>query len=159
MSVTPQEADRQLHEFMHTHRQVMQKFFSGCGMFNGHPFMLFCIRRSPGITPAKLAQEMDIAPASATISLKRMETAGLLRREPDARDRRVVHLSLTPKGEALDDLCRRGKDFTTETLFAGFSPEELTALSSMLGRMRDNLDAADAQRWLELHRHERDDRE
>lgn len=148
MSTTPEELDRQLHDFMRTHRQVMMRFFSDCGMFNGHPFMLFHIRRQPGITPVALAKVMEIAPASATISLKRMEAAGLLRREPDERDRRVWHLFLTPEGEAMDDRCRRGKDFAAETLFWGFSAAEREALSAMIGRMQENLAGADAAAWL-----------
>ena len=154
---TPREVDHRLHEFMRAHRQGMQKFFSGCGMFNGHPFMLFLIRRTPGITPAQLARQMEIKPATATVSVKRLEAAGLLRREPDEHDRRVVHLTLTPAGEEMDDLCRKGQQFTTETLFAGFSEDELDTLRDMLTRMQENLAAADAESWLRLHRSGKDE--
>lgn len=148
MAITPEELDRRLHDFMRLHRQGMKRFFSDCGLFNGHPFMLFLIRREPGITPARIAREMEIAPASATISLKRMEAAGLLRREPDAHDRRVWHLFLTPEGVALDERCRRGKDFAAETLFRGFSAAEREVLADMIARMQKNLAEADAAAWL-----------
>jgi DNA-binding MarR family transcriptional regulator len=158
MSVlTPKELDRRLHEFMQFHRNVMRRFFSGCGLFNGHPFMLFLIRETPGITPAQLAKRMDIAPASATISVKRMEAAGLLRREADEHDRRVLHLFLTPDGIAMDDLCRRGKDFTEETLFRGFSNEERQTLADLLSRMQQNLADADIDGWLCRHSPRKDD--
>ena len=148
MSIDPERLDLQLHEFIRAHRQVMMRFFSDCGLFNGHPFMLFHIRRQPGITPATLAKVMEIAPASATVSLKRMETAGLLRREPDEHDRRVWQLFLTPRGEAMDDLCRRGKDFVAAQLFCGFSAAERDTLSDMIARMQKNLAEADAAAWL-----------
>ena len=148
MVTTPEALDRQLHDFMRLDRQVMKRFFSDCGLFNGHPFMLFLIRQQPGITPAALAKQMEIAPASATISLKRMETAGLLRRVPDERDRRVLHLFLTPAGEAMDDLCLRGKDFMADTLFEGFSAEEREQFAGMLARMQQNLTKADTAAWL-----------
>lgn len=148
---TPDEVDHQLHEFMHYHRNTLQRFFSDCGLFNGHPFMLFLIRQTPGITPAQLAKRMDIAPASATISLKRMEAAGLLQRESDPHDRRVVHLSLTPEGVALDDRCSRGRDFAVETMFCDFSQEELNTLSDLLARMQQNLAQADISAWLDRH--------
>lgn len=153
----PKELDRRLHEFMQFHRHVMRRFFSDCGLFNGHPFMLFLIREAPGITPAQLAKAMDIAPASATISLKRMEAAGLLRREADEHDRRVLHLFLTPAGVQMDDLCRRGKDFTAETLFRGFSDNERQALADMLARMQQNLADADINGWLCRHSVGKDD--
>lgn len=156
MAIDACELDHRLHDFMRFHRQTMKRFFSDCGLFNGHPFMLFLIRREPGITPAALAKAMEIAPASATVSLKRMEAAGLLRREPDAHDRRVCHLTLTSAGEAMDDLCRRGRDFAAETLFCGFSAAERQQLAAMIDRMYDNLAAADTARWLHAQRKDDD---
>ncbi len=138
-----QEVDHKLHGFMRYHRRVMQRFFSDCGMFNGHPFMLFLIRRESGITPAEIARRMEITPASATVSLKRMEAAGLLIRTADENDRRVVHLALTPDGEALDDRCRAEKDRVTAAIFRGFTAEELAMLDGFLERMHDNLREAD----------------
>ncbi len=144
-----QELDQKLHGFMRRHRQVMQRFFSDCGMFNGSPFMLFLIRREPGITPAEIARAMEITPASATVSLKRMEAAGLLRREADANDRRVVHLTLTPAGEAVDDRCRAGKEFAAATTFRGFTEEEMALLDGLLDRMHRNLEEADSTHFLD----------
>ena len=147
LTVTPLELDRELGDFVRLHRQVMKRVFTDCGLFNGHPFLLFLIRREPGITPAKLARETDLPPAAVTISAKRLEAAGLIRREPDGRDRRVVHLTLTPEGERLDDRCRKGRDRMAEALFSGFSPEERARFSEMLARMRDNLAETDPAGW------------
>lgn len=144
------ELDHKLHGFMRRHRQVMQRFFSDCGMFNGHPFMLFLIRRKNGITAAEIAREMEISPASATVSLKRMEAAGLLRREADENDRRVQHLTLTPAGIALDDRCRAGMAFAAEATFRGFTAQEMALLESMLDRMAQNLEEADGTHFLKL---------
>ncbi len=138
-----QETDRKLHGFMRYHRRVMQRCFSECGMFNGHPFMLFLIRREPGITPADIARRMEITPASATVSLKRMEAAGLLRRTADEADHRVVHLTLTPEGERLDDRCRAERDRVVETTFRNFTAEELALLDGFLDRMYENLKEAE----------------
>ncbi len=138
-----QELDHKLHGFMRYHRRVMQRFFSDCGMFNGHPFMLFLIRRETGITPAEIARRMEITPASATVSLKRMEAAGLITRTADENDRRVVHLAITPAGEALDDRCRAGKDRVAEAIFRDFTAEEMAVLDGFLDRMYDNLREAE----------------
>lgn len=150
------ELDHKMHGFMRRHRQVMQRFFSDCGMFNGHPFILFLVRQQPGVTPAEIARRMEITPASATVSLKRMEAAGLLRREADESDRRVQHLFLTPAGVALDDRCRAGKVFAAETTFRGFSEEEIATLGGLLDRMVQNLEEADSARFLsELEQEEK----
>lgn len=148
MEWTARRLDDELHEFMRFHRQTMKRFFSECGLFNGHPFMLFCIRQQPQITPAELAREMELPPASVTISLKRMEAAGLLTRTPDTADRRRIHLQLTEKGERLDERCRQGRSFLSDNLFDGFSPAEREQFGSMLERMKQNLQQADAAAWL-----------
>ena len=138
-----QEVDHKLHGFMHYHRRRIQRFFSDCGMFNGHPFMLFLIRHEPGITPAEIARKMEITPASATVSLKRMEAEQLVVRVPDENDRRVVHLYLTPQGEELDNRCHTEKDRVVEATFRDFTAEELALLGNFLDRMRENLKEAD----------------
>ena len=88
----------QFFDFMGLHRNLMQKYFQGCGMFNGQPFMLFHIQCSPGITQKELAREMNITAASVATSVKRLEAADLVRRVPDEWDGRVLHLYLTPGG-------------------------------------------------------------
>lgn len=153
----PREVDRQLHEFTQYHHKAMRRFFSSCGLFNGHPFMLFLVHETPGITPAQIAREMKVAPASATISLKRLEEAGLLRREPDPHDRRVVHLTLTPEGERMNERCSKGRDFAAESMFHDFTPDELRTLSRLLERMRHNIDQADAEVWLRTNSPRKDE--
>ncbi len=143
--------DEQLHDFIRQHRNVMRRFFQSCGMFNGHPVMLFVIRQNPGLTQKQLAEKLEIAPASAAISLRRMEEAGLVRRTPDERDHRAVHLYLTPAGIEMDNRCVQGKAFSTEILFRDFSSEELETLSGFLGRMKQNLETTDIQDWRYTH--------
>ena len=122
--------------FMRTHRSTMHRYFQSIGMFNGHPHMLFHLRRAPGSTQRELAEVMDISPASVTISIKRLEAAGLVRREKKGREMRLY---LTPEGEAMDAACARGRDFLIEHLYEGLTEEELATLYVLLGKMTDNL--------------------
>lgn len=134
-ALTGQVEDR-LFGFMRTHRYTMQRYFQSIGMFNGHPHMLIHLRRHPGITQRELAVGMDISPASVTISIKRLEAAGLVRREKHGRQ---MHLYLTREGEAMDTACARGRDFMIEHLYEGLTEEELSTLYTLLGKMTDNL--------------------
>lgn len=132
----------QFFDFMGLHRNLMQKYFQGCGMFNGQPFMLFHIQCNPGITQKELAREMNITAASVATSVKRLEAADLVRRVPDEWDGRVLHLYLTPEGEAMDRHCRRAKTILAAVQFDGFTDEERAALSCYLDRMSRNLQNA-----------------
>jgi DNA-binding MarR family transcriptional regulator len=50
------------------------------------------------IAQTRLADLFDVAGASVSVMVVRMESAGLIERKPDQTDRRVLLVSLTPKG-------------------------------------------------------------
>ncbi len=133
--ITEQVEDR-LFGFIRTHRNTMHRYFQSIGMFNGHPHLLVHLRRHPGITQRELAAMHSISPASVTISIKRLEAAGLVRREKQGRQ---MHLYLTDAGVAMDAACARGRDFMIEHLYEGLTEEELTTLYALLGKMTENL--------------------
>ncbi len=128
--------------FMRLHRRTMHRYFQSIGMFNGHPHLLFHLRRRPGITPKELAEHMELAPATVAVSIRRLETAGLVHRQGDDKDGRVTHLFLTPAGVEMDEACRRGREFLIDSLYKGLSPAEQDTLYDLLGKMSDNLQAA-----------------
>lgn len=140
--ITAGMVEDRLAGFMRQHRRTAHRYFCSIGMFNGHPHMLFHLRRHPGITPKELAERMEISPASVAVSVRRMESAGLVRREGDEKDGRVTHLYLTSAGEEMDTACAHGRDFMIDTLYEGLSEEELATLYTLLSKMTANLQAA-----------------
>ncbi|MEU5883534.1 MarR family transcriptional regulator [Spirillospora sp. NPDC047279] len=79
---------------------------------------------------------------SGTLSplLKRLEAAGLVRRERSARDERSVIVTLTAQGEALK---RKAAAVPRRVLDAtGLGPQELVELRRSLERLTAALDAA-----------------
>ena len=54
-----------------------------------------------GTNPSDLAQSSLITSGAMTARLDRLERAGLVRRTPDATDRRAVRVQLTERGERL----------------------------------------------------------
>jgi DNA-binding MarR family transcriptional regulator len=49
---------------------------------------------------SELSERLQLAQSTVTELVQRAEGAGLLKREPSGEDGRVVHLTLTGKGEA-----------------------------------------------------------
>jgi DNA-binding MarR family transcriptional regulator len=88
-----------------------------------------------------VAEACHISPASVAISLKRIEKAGLITRNPDPDDNRKNHLSVTPKGEDALKQFRKICDTTDKEMFKGFSDEEIDTLHSLLSRLHENLDS------------------
>ncbi len=140
---TPLEKlDNRLHTFMRTHRNALCRYFQSCGMYSGHPRVLFYLRRTPGMTQRELAKALGVAAATLSVSIRRMEAAGLVVRKTDTADLRVQRLYLSPEGEAIDDRCAKGREFLIEAQFADFSDEDIAMLDCLLARMTDNVERA-----------------
>ena len=140
---TPREKlDNRLHTFLHTHRNALCRYFQSCGMYSGHPRVLFHLRHTPGMTQRELAKALGVAAATLSVSIRRMEAAGLVERQSDAADLRVQRLYLTEHGKAIDDRCAKGREFLMEAQFADFSDEDMATLDRLLVRMTENLERA-----------------
>ena len=109
------------------------------GLHPGQPRLLDYIRAHPGCTQREAAEELDVTPASAAASLKRLEKAGLVRRMKDDRDTRRNRLFLTPSGEhRMEEHCRRF-DLLDEKMFRGMTADEVEAFRRACEKMFDNL--------------------
>ncbi|MBR5134454.1 MAG: winged helix-turn-helix transcriptional regulator [Clostridia bacterium] len=140
---TPKEQlDNRLHAFMQTHRNSIRRYFQSCGMYTGDPRVLFHLRHTPGMTQKALADAMGVAAPTLSVSVRRLESAGLVERRTDEHDARVQRLFLTAEGEEMDRRCAKGRDFLIDATYADFSDEDMACLSRLLDRMIDNLQTA-----------------
>ncbi|MCC7462469.1 MAG: MarR family transcriptional regulator [Gammaproteobacteria bacterium] len=100
------------------------------------PVLLLRLRRAD--TVAALARECQIDCGGMTRMLDRLEEKQLVRRRRSRADRRVVHLQLTPQGEAV---ARRLLPVVTDELqihLHRFTTAEITRLTRLLERMLAN---------------------
>lgn len=97
-------------------------------------------------TVAACAREMQTDAGAMTRMLDRLEAKGLLVRERSSTDRRVVNLTLTPRGtEVAAQIPHVLSEVLNEHL-RGFSPKEFSQLLNLLQRFIDNGEAlAEAQ--------------
>jgi len=66
-----------------------------------HLDVLVNLVRTPGISQHDLARKLFVGRSNMTMLLPQLEKRGLVERRPDADDRRVLRLHLTPQGETL----------------------------------------------------------
>jgi len=83
--------------------------------------------------------------AQVTRLIQQLEGRGLLRREPDAQDRRKLRLQLTDTGQALEQGLQARRKQLAARLVHRFEPDELQQLGALLNRMQANLDEPDAK--------------
>ena len=108
------------------------------GISAGTWFTLALLAREDGMSQGELSQRFDIDPSRVTRLAKRLEREGLLRKERDRGDKRVVRMYLTEKGRGLiEDLSDRRERFD-HRVGAVLSPEELKELRRMLGVLAES---------------------
>jgi DNA-binding MarR family transcriptional regulator len=90
----------------------------------------------------ELAGALGIMSSSVTAACKRLETAGLVRRERQAGDERVVMVSLTDRGVDRIAQWRREKRAALARLLAPLDEEEQAQLQRLIERVLVAADAA-----------------
>ena len=94
-----------------------------------------------GCSQKEIAQQLGVKPPTVTVSIQRLEKAGLLCRKQDKKDQRVIRIYLTDKGR---DVIREGMGVmqrTEEMVFRDFSETEMCLLRRFLEQMMKNIEA------------------
>jgi DNA-binding MarR family transcriptional regulator len=99
---------------------------------------LFLIGQRKASTLAELSRELHLDAGALTRTLDRLELKGLCRRERSTEDRRVVHLALTPEGEAAMAPVPQVLCEISNRLLDGFTDEEWQTLMHLLRKLQAN---------------------
>ncbi len=128
-------------------RRRTDSLLTDLGLSPPEAMLLRTAARSTDATVLGLAEECGLGGSTAVGALDRLEQSGLVQRDRDRDDRRVVRVRLTEQGreiaEALPALATRLEDELTE----GFSAAERETLRANLVRLTETLGA----RSPELH--------
>ncbi len=90
--------------------------------------VLTIISTSRHTNMSRLAEALDVVPSSASRLCDRLEATGLLRREPDPRDRREVRLLLTASARRLLDELRDRRRAALGEVLDQMSPADQQSL-------------------------------
>ena len=107
----------------------IQSQLAEVGLYRGQPPILMLLYKNDGMSQKEMARALNLSPATMTVTLKRMEKAGLVLR---------VHLS--EKGR---EMCETGESrigVVTAELLEGFTLEEQQQLNEYLGRIARNME-------------------
>jgi DNA-binding MarR family transcriptional regulator len=101
--------------------------------------VLMNLYRHPGISQHDLARKLLVGRSNITMLVPQIESRGLLRREGDEKDRRILRLTLTAEGEAL--LMRALKVYMAliEKAMATASPSDCDFVGDHMRRIADVL--------------------
>jgi len=99
--------------------------------------LLEWVEESPGCRIQELADGLALTAPTVSVSVRRMQQAGLLSRQPDPTDGRSVQLFLTRRGRALLGRARAFRLGMMQRLLSGLAAEEQEQLLLLLERAVD----------------------
>jgi DNA-binding MarR family transcriptional regulator len=101
--------------------------------------------RQEGLSQAELADFLDMEAIPVGRVIDRLEKTGFVERRSDPADRRRWRLYLTPKAHAVVGEMEDIATGLREDALRGVERDDLDALMRVLGRIKENLAALDAQ--------------
>lgn|SRR6187551_229417 len=92
-----------LYSATHSLTRAYRNSLENTGITYTQYLVMLALWENNQLTVKSIADRLDLDSASLTPILKRLEAAGLLSRQRNKTDERVVEISLTDKGNALQD--------------------------------------------------------
>ncbi len=96
-------------------------------------FLLTMLINQDGISQGEVSDRFEVDPSRITRLAQRLEKEGLLRRERDPEDNRVVRLHATEEGRLLIESRQERRGGFEDRARREFSPEELAEFRRALG--------------------------
>lgn len=106
--------------------------------------LVFHVDRQPGCRQSDLAAILEVTPVTLGRMIDKLEQRDLVRRAPDADDRRAVRIFLTKSARPLIARMDSIVDRVTERATAGLSAADRATLVRLVTRIRDDLSAGGA---------------
>ena len=102
--VPPGYIERLFKAFYITNRQIQQDMaqsFKELHLTGPQFYILYLLCQEGGAKPTELADKLEVKPSAITVMVDRLIKGGLVRRERDEDDRRIVKLDSTEEGRAI----------------------------------------------------------
>jgi DNA-binding MarR family transcriptional regulator len=94
--------------------------------------ILFALVRHGELRLSDLAEREGINPTMLSRVVASLESAGLVRRAPDPRDRRAALVTATPAAAEIHDRLKRERGQVIAAYLAGLAPEQVAQLAAAL---------------------------
>jgi len=126
------------------HRALAIAALAPLGIHPGHKLLLLELESAGPRTQAQLSAASGYEPPTITMSLRQLEDAGLVVRQPSLADGRATIVELTDKGRALMPKLKAAWRQVAQQTVAGLMSTSLDELSGVLADLAGSLSATRA---------------
>lgn len=111
------------------------------GLFSGQHKIIMFLKLQGSATIGEIAKETGTKPSTISVSVKRMEKAGFVKRRQSKADGRITEILLTPKGQAVPENIHHKMEAEEKMLTNGLTEDEINILSDLLDKIIENFNA------------------
>jgi DNA-binding MarR family transcriptional regulator len=109
------------------------------GMTRAQWMILVRLDRQPGMSQNELAALIEVEPITVGRLIDRLERRGMVERRPDATDRRIWRLHLTPAAQPMLKMIAKARAELNEILTARLAQKDLQTVVDSLLQMKTNM--------------------
>lgn len=128
------------------HRARARELIARCGLHPGQEFVLMELAAHGPCIQAQLADAISCEPPSVTLMVKKLETAGYVRRWPSDQDRRATLVELTDAGRAVAETIRSLWITLAQETVADLDTSAVKEITATLVQLAGNLSQRAAAR-------------
>ncbi len=128
-------AFKMISDSCHQQDKKLQSALSSLDVHPAQYTSLFIICTNEGLNLRELAEKMHVENSTASVTVRRMEKSGLIKRQADAEDNRMVRLFVTELG--WQQFAKAKEIVSAHVLhsFSQFSEEELSTIIRLLRKL------------------------
>jgi DNA-binding MarR family transcriptional regulator len=120
-------------------RDNRERLYGSAELSQNDVWLLDAVQSAGEIRLSDLAAWQGVDKSTITPQVRRLEDRGLVRRSPDAGDRRAVLLVVTPQGRRLQQRRAEAGADLIEVLLQAWPAEERSAFATYFDRFADHL--------------------
>lgn len=128
-----------LAQFCQAYRTLSDNLMDEIAMHRAQAALLCRLFGQEGATQSEIANQLGVQGATVTNMLQRMEETGLVTRQRDPDDNRLVRVYLTAAGRDKERAINEQFSKVEAATFAGFSEDDRAILRTLLRRMVSNM--------------------
>jgi len=129
-----------VHETSRLRRKAIDQVLKPLGVTGTQWWVLTSISLRPGLSQARLADELNLGKVALGGLIDRLMKNGLIDRRPDAEDKRVNLIFLSEAGLNLVRDIKRISSGVQDEAMAGISLDDIDTTISVLEKMMSNLE-------------------
>ncbi|MBO9130833.1 MarR family transcriptional regulator [Bacillus sp. 165] len=126
-----------LHTTIHKMQPEILESMHAQGITPTQFFVLVYLKKQGSCKVSQLAEQLDVKPSAVTFMVDRLEQNELVQREHDKKDRRVVNISLTMRGEEKLTKVIKDRKAIVERYLGYLNDEELSFMADITEKLAE----------------------